>query len=56
LESILKGSGLFAGFSPQSSPSESRQFFTQDDAEIDEAVSRLLEAGLLNSHIAAWLL
>ena len=44
LESILKGSGLFAGFSPQSSPSESRQFFTQDDAEIDEAVSRLLEA------------
>jgi len=44
LESILKGSGLFAGVSPQSSPSESRQFFTQDDAEIDQAVTRLLEA------------
>ena len=41
-----KGRDSSRGFLPivQCSPSESRQFFTQDDAEIDEAVSRLLEA------------
>ena len=43
LETILKGSGLFAGFSAQSSPSGSRQLFNHT-AELDEAVSRLQEA------------